>query len=125
MASVKLEYDPIGDILYLDIVPAYAGQQSREVSQGVLIRSNPETGVIESTEVQGFVARSRVGLLPVDIPLPGTTEHIMIDYEAASESLVTSCAVGSVPRSVRLDSLSDAYAAEVAELAARGFRVTA
>lgn len=116
---MKLEYDPIGDILYLESVPPYSGQRTKEVAEGVLTRCNPSSGRVESTEVQGFVSRSRVGLLPVHVPMPGSASRIVVDYEADSHSVVLrdQDASASTSRAVKLDTLSAEYEAELAERA--------
>lgn len=59
---MKIEYDAVGDILYLDEVAPSEGQRSTEVAEGVLIRRSRETGAVEGVEVQGFVARQKAGI---------------------------------------------------------------
>ena len=124
---MKLEYDPIGDILYLESLPPYAAQCTREVAEGVLTRSNPKSGRVESTEVQSFVHRSTAGMLPLDVPKPGSSSQIVVDYDADSRSVVLKDAEdpSRVVRTLRLDTLSGEYAAETAALRARARRATA
>ncbi len=56
--GLTIEYDAIGDTLYLDIVAPHEGGHSSEVAEGVIVRSNAETGEIEGVEIQGLKARA-------------------------------------------------------------------
>lgn len=58
---MKVHYDAIGDILYVDLYPPTSDQIMREVSEGVLLRLRLSTGNLEGYEVHGFVARSESG----------------------------------------------------------------
>ena len=53
--KLKLEYDRIGDILYIEKVHPYLGQESDMIDDGIVARSNPQTGEIESLEILSFV----------------------------------------------------------------------
>lgn len=55
---MRLTYDPIGDILFLELSDAREDQRVREVAEGVLARIDPESGKIEGFEIQGFRARA-------------------------------------------------------------------
>ena len=66
--AMKLHYDPVADILYLQHCAPNKTQRVREVSEGVLVRLNAESGVIEGYEVHGWLARSRDGA-PLSLPL--------------------------------------------------------
>lgn len=54
---MRVEYDDVGDILYIERVPPYAAQDSHEISEGVITRSNPASGEVESLEIQGLRKR--------------------------------------------------------------------
>ena len=62
------EYDAVGDILYVNLVNPYAGQESDMVSDFVVARSNPVTGSVESLEILFFLERVRRGER-IDLPL--------------------------------------------------------
>ncbi|MFN8453822.1 MAG: DUF2283 domain-containing protein [Anaerolineae bacterium] len=51
------KYDRTGDILYIDKIPPYAGQESEELADDIVARFNPETGEIENLEVLFFSTR--------------------------------------------------------------------
>jgi uncharacterized protein YuzE len=58
MASrLTLQYDRVGDILYIETCPPYAEQESDELDDHIVARSNPETGQIESLEILFFSTR--------------------------------------------------------------------
>lgn len=51
---LTLSYDVEGDMLYIDVVPPYEGQESDELGDGVVARTNPDTGVVETLEILAF-----------------------------------------------------------------------
>ncbi|MBD1847523.1 DUF2283 domain-containing protein [Cyanobacteria bacterium FACHB-63] len=55
--SLKFRYDKVGDILYIDICPPYAEQESEEVGDEVIARLNPTSGEIENLEILFFSKR--------------------------------------------------------------------
>jgi uncharacterized protein YuzE len=58
MASrLTLQYDRVGDILYIETCPPYPEQDSDELDDHIVARSNPETGQIESLEILFFSTR--------------------------------------------------------------------
>jgi len=58
MASrLTLQFDRVGDILYIETCPPYAEQDSDELDDHIVARSNPETGQIESLEILFFSTR--------------------------------------------------------------------
>ena len=65
---MKIEYDQVGDILYLERVPPYREQASHEIEPGIVARSNPASGEVESLEVQGFEKRTGDGRT-IEVPL--------------------------------------------------------
>ena len=65
--AMRLNYDPTGDILYLESCLPNDSQRLVEVSEGILVRLNAETGAVEGYEVQGFAARQGDGS-PVVLP---------------------------------------------------------
>jgi hypothetical protein len=50
-------YDREGDVLYVNVVPPYAGQESDEIGDGVVARTNAETGAVENLEILFFSSR--------------------------------------------------------------------
>jgi uncharacterized protein YuzE len=74
---MKVHYDAIGDILYIDLFPPTADQIMREVSEGLLLRLQLSTGKLEGYEIHGFVARSEDGR-EFELPrtVAGLTAHI-------------------------------------------------
>lgn len=52
---VKTRYDALGDILYIDLVEPYAGQETDMLSDYVIARTNPRTGEVENLELLFFV----------------------------------------------------------------------
>jgi hypothetical protein len=63
-------YDEVGDILYVNLVPPYAAQESDMVGEFVVARSNPETGKVENLEILFFLDRARKGEV-IDLPIAG------------------------------------------------------
>jgi uncharacterized protein YuzE len=77
-AGLILEYDRVGDILYIHKTAPYPEQESDEIDDGVIARLNPKTGEIENLEILFFSARvsSSEGLkLPIiaELRLPEST----------------------------------------------------
>ena len=56
-ARWTFRYDRVGDILYMDKCMPYAGQDSDELDDEIVVRRNPETGDIETLEVLFFMHR--------------------------------------------------------------------
>lgn len=50
-AQLIVEYDQVGDILYLGKRPPYHEQESEEIDYGVVARLNPQSGEIENLEI--------------------------------------------------------------------------
>ena len=59
-ARLLVEYDRIGDILYLGTVSPYPEQESEELDYGVVARLNPQSGEIENLEILSFLPESQV-----------------------------------------------------------------
>ena len=58
MASrLTLQYDRVGDILYIETCLPYPEQDSDELDDQIIARSNPETGQVESLEILFFSTR--------------------------------------------------------------------
>ena len=55
--KLRLLYDKEGDILHMDTVVPYREQESDEIGDAVIARSNPVTGAIENLEILFFVER--------------------------------------------------------------------
>jgi Protein of unknown function (DUF2283) len=60
-ARLIVEYDRIGDILYLGTVSPYPEQESEELDYGVVARLNPQSGEIENLEILFFSSRVASG----------------------------------------------------------------
>ncbi len=60
-AQLTLEYDRIGDILYMNKTAPYPEQESEELDYGVVARLNSKTGEIENLEILFFSARVSSG----------------------------------------------------------------
>ena len=57
--KLKITYDEIGDILYLETTKAYAPRETTHLGRDVLGRINPRTGALENIEVLFFTKRAR------------------------------------------------------------------
>lgn len=55
--KLTFRYDSIGDILYIDLCPPYAEQESEELGDEVIARFNPTTEKIENLEILFFSKR--------------------------------------------------------------------
>ena len=53
-APLKFEYDEEGDILYINKVSPYPGQETEQLEYNVLARRSPRTGAIENLEILFF-----------------------------------------------------------------------
>ncbi len=60
-APLIVEYDSVGDILYLGKTQPYAQQESEELDYGVAARLNPSTGEVENLEIMFFAQRAKSG----------------------------------------------------------------
>ena len=56
-AKLTFEYDRTGDILYVNKCAPYAEQDSTELDDFVVARTNPSTGEIENFEILFFSKR--------------------------------------------------------------------
>ena len=54
--AMRIEYDAIGDILYLDLEPPAEDQYESEIEAGVIIRREDGSGRIVGVEFQGLKA---------------------------------------------------------------------
>lgn len=71
-AKLSFQYDRGADILYINKCPPYAEQESEELEDDVIARTNPTTGDIENLEVLFFstrLLRSDLFELPVTADL--------------------------------------------------------
>lgn len=57
--KLTLEYDRIGDILYVRACPPSRDQECDELADGMLGRFNPDTGALEGLDVLSFTKRFR------------------------------------------------------------------
>lgn len=74
-APLMVEYDQVGDILYLGKTKPYTEQESEELDYGVVARLNPTSHEVENLEILFFTQRLKNGAglsLPVlaDFRLP-------------------------------------------------------
>ena len=51
---LRISYDKIGDLLFIDVCPTYAEQDSNEIDESVVARFNLTTGNIETVEILFF-----------------------------------------------------------------------
>jgi uncharacterized protein YuzE len=75
---LTFQYDPEGDILYINTCPPYPEQESDEIGDEVIARFNPNTGQIENLEVLFFstrLLRSNLVELPVTADLRLVTKE--------------------------------------------------
>jgi uncharacterized protein YuzE len=68
--KLTVEYDRIGDILYITRVPPYPGQESEELENSIIVRLNPETNEVEGLEILFWSKRLEAGK-PLDLPVVG------------------------------------------------------
>ena len=71
-ANLTLKYDKIGDILYIDKVMPYEGQDSEQLEDEIVARFNPNTNEVENLEILWFLKRLQAGedvVLPLDAHL--------------------------------------------------------
>ena len=71
-AKLTFRYDRAADILHIDKCPPYPEQDSQELGDEVIARSNPQTGAVENLEVLFFstrLLREELFALPVDADL--------------------------------------------------------
>jgi hypothetical protein len=69
---LTLHYDKIGDIMYVEKCPPYAGQDSDEIDDGMVARFNPTTNEVESLEILFWSKRLERGedvILPLEAHL--------------------------------------------------------
>ena len=55
--KLTFQYDRQADILFINKCPPYAEQESEEIGDEVIARTNPNTGEIENLEVLFFSTR--------------------------------------------------------------------
>ena len=55
--ELMLEYDRIGDILYVRACPPYREQECDELADEMLGRFNPDTGALEGLDILFFTKR--------------------------------------------------------------------
>jgi hypothetical protein len=66
-AKLTFRYDQEGDILYVDKCAPYAEQESEELADEVVARTNPDTGEIENLEILFF--STRLQSAPLVLPI--------------------------------------------------------
>ncbi len=65
MEKVNIQFDTEGDILYIEFCKPYKGQGSTELAGGVVARTHPITGRVESLEIMDLSARQGKLELPM------------------------------------------------------------
>src|SRR5215471_19994436 len=60
-ARLLVDYDRIGDILYLGTVSPYPEQETEELDYGVVARLNPQSGEIENLAILFFSSKVASG----------------------------------------------------------------
>ena len=55
--KLTFRYDKVGDILTIETCPPYAEQESDELDDEIVARTNPRTGELESLEILFFTKR--------------------------------------------------------------------
>jgi uncharacterized protein YuzE len=66
--KLRFEYDPTGDIMYIEKCPPYPEQDSEELEDFIVARTNPKTGEVESLEILFWSARLNAGK-PLELPI--------------------------------------------------------
>lgn len=69
-STMTIRYDKVGDILHVDFVAPYAEQESDELDDLIVVRSNPRTNVVENVEILFFSRRFEESD-HIDLPLAG------------------------------------------------------
>ena len=69
--KLTIEYDRIGDILYITKVAPYRNQGTVEIEDEILARTNPDTGDVEGLEILFWSKRLEAGE-HIDLPIKGT-----------------------------------------------------
>ncbi|HEY7268337.1 MAG TPA: DUF2283 domain-containing protein [Dehalococcoidia bacterium] len=59
--NLTIDYDSVGDILYVKACPNYREQESTELGDSIVGRLNPRTGDVEALEILFFMARVNAG----------------------------------------------------------------
>ena len=54
-------YDQEADLLIIDYIPPYVGQDADEIEDGVFVLSNPKTGNVEGARILSFTKRFSKG----------------------------------------------------------------
>jgi hypothetical protein len=65
MEKITIDFDTDGDILSIQFCKSYRGQGSTEIDSGVVARTHPITGRIESLEIMDVSARNGKLELPM------------------------------------------------------------
>jgi hypothetical protein len=55
-------YDQEADLLIIDYIPPYVGQDADEIEDGVFVLSNPKTGNVEGVRILSFTKRFELTL---------------------------------------------------------------
>jgi hypothetical protein len=55
--GITVDYDRVGDILYIDTCKPYAEQDSDQVGDGIVARFNPVTHTVENLEILFYSTR--------------------------------------------------------------------
>jgi len=56
-SHLSISYDIEGDILQMQVIAPYLGQETDMTDEGLVVRTNPKTGAVEAIEILGFARR--------------------------------------------------------------------
>jgi hypothetical protein len=65
MEKIEIKFDQDGDLMTIHFCKSYRGQGSTEIDSGVVARTHPITGRIESLEIMDVSARNGKLELPM------------------------------------------------------------
>ena len=85
-AEIIISYDQVGDILTIDQCRPYGGQDEDEIDEGIVVRTNQETGQIENLYILYFNSRmSKEGT--IHLPVDANIRPSLKWYKRAKSSL--------------------------------------
>jgi len=78
---VKISWDREGDILHIDLVKPYLGQDSDMTDDWTLVRTNPKTGAVENVEIFDFSTHFEKLDDNLELPFAGQFSQLIEDAE--------------------------------------------
>ena len=73
--GVKIDYDSISDVLYVQFVAPYAGQWIDSLDDDTTARLNPLTKIVEGLEIGHYMARLEAG---EDVMIPISANNVRV-----------------------------------------------